>query len=152
MKKIIFMLLMLVSFVACNKDSSDEIDDSVSNYIEVNGVRHKVDTFYLINSDFFVGSRKDGTYVYLEYSDSFYSFYDAALNKRIDLLDYSDEIKNFAFYDNNKHCKLGDIGEPCYYSIQEKGGNNYNVDLHINSASYKINVSYHGQAMKMDQK
>ena len=63
MKKILCFMMFILLLVSCSKDSGEEVG-LTSNYIEVAGVRHQIDKFAIENeTDFRIGSKKDGTYI-----------------------------------------------------------------------------------------
>lgn len=61
-------MMFVLLLVSCSKDSGEE-DGLISNYIEVAGVRHQIDKFVIENeSEFYIGSKKDGTYISFGYT------------------------------------------------------------------------------------
>lgn len=144
MKKLLLMLLSLVLFVACSKDSVE--DELSNNYIEVSGVKHQIDKFEVNESNFWIGSKKDGSYI------SFgYTWYKVPIGEKVY---FSDEVSDdgfgglqyFDLVDGGERCNLTDGSTDSYYYIK-KDGNRYQVEIYIGSSKYKTIVHYSG-AMK----
>lgn len=138
MKKILGLLMVLVLLVSCSKDSSDDVE-LTSNYIELAGVKHLVDKFEISNeSDFWIGSKKDGTYV------SFgFTWYKVPIGEKVYFVDADSELEYFNLVDGNQKCNLTDGSSDSYFYITQNG-NKYNVEVYIGSSKYKTIVRYSG--------
>lgn len=143
MKKILGVLMILVLLVSCSRDSSDNVE-LTSDYIEVAGVKHQIDKFEISNeSDFWIGSKKDGTYV------SFgFTWYKVPIGEKVYFaeVDNDDGFGGFQYFDlvdGGRKCNLTDGSSDSYFYIT-KNGDNYNVEVYIGSSKYKTIVHYYG--------
>ena len=130
-----FVLLL----VSCSNDSGEE-DGLTSNYIEVAGVRHHIDKFVIVNeSEFYIGSKKDGTYI------SFgYTWCRVPIGEKIYFVETDEYLEYFELVDNYRKCKLTDGSYDSFYLIK-KNGDNYIVDIYIGSSKYNTVVHYEGK-------
>ena len=130
-----FVLLL----VSCSNDSGEE-DGLTSNYIEVAGVRHHIDKFVIENeSEFYIGSKKDGTYI------SFgYTWCRVPIGEKIYFVETDEYLEYFELVDNYRKCKLTDGSYDSFYLIK-KNGDNYIVDIYIGSSKYNTVVHYEGK-------
>ena len=103
MKKILFLLAILIALVSCSKDSGEEVG-LTSNYIEVAGVRHQIDKFTIENeTDFRIGSKKDGTYI------SFgYTWYKVPIGEKVYFVETDEYLDYFELVDSYRKCDLTD--------------------------------------------
>ena len=139
MKKILYFMMFVLLLVSCGNDSGEE-DGLTSNYIEVTGVRHHVDKFVIENeSEFYIGSKKDGTYI------SFgYTWYRVPIGEKIYFVETDEYLEYFELVDNYRKCKLTDGSSDSFYLIK-KNSDNYIVDIYIGSSKYKTVVHYEGK-------
>lgn len=79
MKKILFLLAILIALVSCSKDSYDELS---ANYIEVNGNRLQVNYLNIDGGYFAIGSSENNhiNAIGVHYKDS---FSDIDYNKKV---------------------------------------------------------------------
>lgn len=139
MKKILFLLAILIALVSCSKDSGEEVG-LTSNYIEVAGVRHQIDKFTIENeTDFRIGSKKDGTYI------SFgYTWYKVPIGEKVYFVETDEYLDYFELVDSYRKCDLTDGSSDSFYLIK-KNGDKYIVDIYIGSSRYKTIVHYEGK-------
>lgn len=125
MKKILCFMMFVLLLVSCSKDYGEE-DGLTSNYIEVAGVRHQIDKFVIENeSEFYIGSKKDGTYISFGYTWS-----RVPIGEKIYFVETDEELEYFELVDNYRKCKLTDGSSDSFYLIK-KNGDNYIVDIYI---------------------
>ena len=124
MKKILCFMMFVLLLVSCSNDSGEE-DGLTSNYIEVAGVRHHIDKFVIENeSEFYIGSKKDGTYI------SFgYTWCRVPIGEKIYFVETDEYLEYFELVDNYRKCKLTDGSYDSFYLIK-KNGDNYIVDIY----------------------
>ena len=139
MKKILCFMMFVLLLVSCSNDSGEE-DGLTSNYIEVAGVRHHIDKFVIENeSEFYIGSKKDGTYI------SFgYTWCRVPIGEKIYFVETDEYLEYFELVDNYRKCKLTDGSYDSFYLIK-KNGDNYIVDIYIGSSKYNTVVHYEGK-------
>ena len=139
MKKILCFMMFVLLLVSCSKDSSEEVG-LPSNYIEVAGVRRQIDKFVIENeTDFRIGSKKDGTYI------SFgYTWYRVPIGEKVYFVEADEYLEYFELVDNYRKCNLTDGSSDSFYLIK-KDGDNYIVDIYIGSSKYKTIVHYEGK-------
>ena len=139
MKKILCFMMFVLLLVSGSNDSGEE-DGLTSNYIEVAGVRHHIDKFVIENeSEFYIGSKKDGTYI------SFgYTWCRVPIGEKIYFVETDEYLEYFELVDNYRKCKLTDGSYDSFYLIK-KNGDNYIVDIYIGSSKYNTVVHYEGK-------
>lgn len=139
MNKILCFMMFVLLLVSCSNDSGEE-DGLTSNYIEVAGVRHHIDKFVIENeSEFYIGSKKDGTYI------SFgYTWCRVPIGEKIYFVETDEYLEYFELVDNYRKCKLTDGSYDSFYLIK-KNGDNYIVDIYIGSSKYNTVVHYEGK-------
>ena len=132
-------MMFVLLLVSCSNDSGEE-DGLTSNYIEVAGVRHHIDKFVIENeSEFYIGSKKDGTYI------SFgYTWCRVPIGEKIYFVETDEYLEYFELVDNYRKCKLTDGSYDSFYLIK-KNGDNYIVDIYIGSSKYNTVVHYEGK-------
>lgn len=138
MKKILFLLVILVAMVSCSKDSDDEVS---ANYIEVNGTRHSIDTFVLNGGGLTIGSKRDGTYI------SFgYYFYDIKTGRRYYFADEESEFDHFEVWNNKEEVSITNGSKDSYYDVEENDDGTYSVEIVIKSPKLNMTVRHRGKA------
>ena len=89
-------------------------------------IRHQIDKFVIENeSEFYIGSKKDGTYI------SFgYTWCRVPIGEKIYFVETDEYLEYFELVDNYRKCKLTDGSSDSFYLIK-KNGDNYIVDIYI---------------------
>lgn len=144
MKKILFLLLLSVLLFSCSKDSNDDAV-SVNNYIEINGVRHHIDKFYIEGCDFGIGSLNDNTYIEVVYTDGHNDFYEPQFNKKVYFAEILDEVEGIYVYNNGKQCNFNGFSNESYYYIRKEQDETYMVEVVIQSPNDKLLLKYNGK-------
>lgn len=144
MKKILFLLAILVVLVSCSKDSYDELS---ANYIEVNGNRLQVNYLNIDGGYFTIGSSENNQInaIGVHYK---HSFSDIDYNKKvyfsdaIDCIEFVDVIKENMSY---QYQNLKEFSSDSYYCIEKKDNAMYRVDVNIKTSQYSVKIKYLGK-------
>lgn len=144
MKKILFLLLLSVLLFSCSKDSNDDAV-SINNYIEINGVRHHIDKFYIEGCDFGIGSLNDNTYIEVVYTDGHNDFYEPQFNKKVYFAEILDEVEGIYVYNNGKQCNFNGFSNESYYYIRKEQDGTYMVEVVIQSPNDNLLLKYNGK-------
>lgn len=144
MKKILFLLAILVALVSCSKDSYDELS---TNYIEVNGNRLQVNYLNIYGGYFTIGSSENNhiNAIGVHYKDS---FSDIDYNKKvyfldaIDCIEFVDVIKENMSY---QYQNLKEFSSDSYYCIEKEDNGMYRVDVNIKTSKHSVKIKYLGK-------
>lgn len=144
MKKILFLLAILVALVSCSKDSYDELS---TNYIEVNGNRLQVNYLNIYGGYFTIGSSENNhiNAIGVHYKDSFSNI---DYNKKvyfsdaIDCIEFVDVIKENMSY---QYQNLKDFSSDSYYCIEKAYNGMYRVDVNIKTSQHSVKIKYLGK-------
>lgn len=144
MKKILFLLLFSVLLFSCSQDSNDDAVQ-VNNYIEINGVRHQIDKFYIKGCDFGIGSLNDNTYIEVVYTDWYNGFYEPQFDRKVYFAEILDEVEGIYVYNNGKQCNFSNFSNTSYYYISKEKDGTYLVEVVIQSPNDKLLLKYNGK-------
>lgn len=144
MKKILFLLAILIALASCSKDSYDELS---ANYIEVNGNRLQVNYLNIYGGYFAIGSYENNhiNAIGVHYKDS---FSDIDYNKKvyfsdaIDCIEFVDVIKENMSY---QYQNLKEFSSDSYYCIEKEGNGTYRVDVNIKTSQHSVKIKYLGK-------
>lgn len=144
MKKILFLLAILVALVSCSKDSYDELS---ANYIEVNGNRFQVNYLNIFGGYFTIGSSENNhlNAICVNYK---HSFSDIDYNKKVYFSDATDCIECVDVIKENmsyQYQNLKDFSSDSYYCIEKKDNGMYRVDVNIKTSQYSVKIKYLGK-------
>lgn len=144
MKKILFLLAILVALVSCSKDSYDELS---ANYIEVNGNRLQVNYLNIYGGYFAIGSYENNhiNAIGVHYK---HSFSDIDYNKKVY---FSDAIYRIEFVDvikenmSYQYQNLKEFSSDSYYCIEKEDNGMYRVDVNIKTSQHSVKIKYLGK-------
>lgn len=141
MKKILFLLAILVALVSCSKDSYDELS---ANYIEVNGNRLQVNYLNIYGVYFAIGSYENNhiNAIGVHYKDS---FSDIDYNKKVYFLDATDYIEDVDVVKENmsyQYQNLKEFSSDSYYCIEKEDNGTYRVDVNIKTSQHSVKIKY----------
>lgn len=144
MKKILFLLAILVALVSCSKDSYDELS---ANYIEVNGNRLQVNYLNIDGGYFTIGSSENNhiNAIGVHYK---HSFSDIDYNKKVYFLDATDYIEDVDVVKENmsyQYQNLKDFSSDSYYCIEKEDNDMYRVDVNIKTSQHSVKIKYLGK-------
>ena len=144
MKKILFLLAILVALVSCSKDSYDELS---ANYIEVNGNRLQVNYLNIDGGYFTIGSSENNhiNAIGVHYK---HSFRDIDYNKKVYFLDATDYIEDVDVVKENmsyQYQNLKDFSSDSYYCIEKEDNGMYRVDVNIKTSQHSVKIKYLGK-------